>query len=93
MEWIQGTIGFSAAVITTASFVPQLVKAYRTKSVEDFSWIMLIGLSFGITLWLVYGIFRSDLAIILANGVTLCLVITLQILKIRYNRHAHVRNL
>lgn len=86
MEWIYSTIGFSAAVVTTASFLPQLVKAYRTKSVADFSWIMLIVLSIGLALWLTYGIFRRDPAIMMANGITLFFVIILQALKLRYNR-------
>ena len=91
MEWIYNTIGLSAAVITTVSFLPQLVKAFRTKSVADFSWIMLIALSVGIALWFIYGIFKHDLAIMLANGVTLILVIILQILKLKYNRRKYVR--
>ena len=86
MEWIYNMIGLSAAVVTTVSFLPQLVKAFRTKSVADFSLIMLIFLSVGLALWLLYGIFRKDLAIILANSVTLLFVIILQILKLRYNR-------
>lgn len=93
MEWVHSAIGMSAAVVTTASFVPQLIKAYRTKSVRDFSWIMLIVLSIGLSLWLTYGIFIKDAPIIIANGVTLSLVMVLQILKIRYNRHdEYVRN-
>ncbi len=90
MEWIYNTIGLSAAVITTVSFLPQIVKAFRTKSVADFSWIMLIALSVGIALWFIYGIFKNDLAIMLANGVTLILVIILQILKLKYNRRKYV---
>lgn len=86
MEWIYSTIGLCAAVITTASFLPQLVKAFRTKSVADFSWVMLIAFSIGIALWLLYGILRKDPAIILANSVTLLFVIILQILKLRYNK-------
>ena len=91
MEWIYNTIGIIAAVVTTSSFLPQVVKAYRTKSVADFSWIMLIALSIGIALWFIYGIFKHDLAIMLANGVTLILVIILQMLKLKYNRRKHVR--
>ncbi|MDO8094661.1 MAG: SemiSWEET family transporter, partial [Candidatus Brocadiales bacterium] len=63
---------------------------YRTKSVADFSWIMLIGFSIGIALWLLYGILRKDPAIILANSVTLVFVIILKILKLRYNRRKYV---
>ena len=86
MESIYTTIGFSAAVVTTASFLPQIVKAHRTKSVADFSWIMLIVLSVGLTLWIIYGVFRKDPAIMLANSITLILVSILQVLKLRYNR-------
>ncbi|MCX7927092.1 MAG: SemiSWEET transporter [Candidatus Omnitrophica bacterium] len=63
-------IGMLAAVLTMFSFVPQIVKVYKTKSADDLSLGMLIQLSLGVFLWLVYGIHLKNAVIILANSVT-----------------------
>lgn len=76
--------GLAAAFLTTISFLPQVIKIIRTRHTEDISLIMYIVLATGILLWLVYGIFLENLPIILANGVTLLLVIMVLILKIRH---------
>lgn len=79
-------LGFLAGFITTVSFLPQVVRVYKTKSGRDISlWAMAL-LSFGVFLWLVYGILIMSLPIIVANGVTLILVSAILILKLVYAR-------
>lgn len=63
-------IGFIAAVLTTASFLPQAIKTIKTKDTSGISLIMYILFSVGVFLWLVYGIFIHDFAVISANSVT-----------------------
>ena len=77
-------IGFLAATLTTAGFVPQAVKTYKTRQTKDISLWMYIILITGIILWLIYGIFNTDWPIIIANSITLLLVIPILILKIIY---------
>lgn len=77
-------IGYAAAVITTASFLPQLARAWKTRKTKDVSLLMLIALSSGIILWLIYGIMIGKMPIIAANAVTLVLVGAVLALKIRY---------
>lgn len=76
--------GFMAGTLTTVSFVPQVIKAWRSKSCNDLSWGMLITFSAGVTLWLIYGLRLSAPPIIAANAVTLALLVTIIVLKIRY---------
>jgi MtN3 and saliva related transmembrane protein len=76
--------GFMAGTLTTVSFVPQVIKAWRTKSCNDLSWGMLIAFSGGVTLWLIYGLRLSAPPIIAANAVTLALLVTIIVLKIHY---------
>lgn len=76
--------GFVAGTLTTVSFVPQVIKAWRTKSCTDLSWGMLIAFSAGVTLWLIYGLLLSAPPIIAANAVTLALLIVIIVLKVRY---------
>ena len=79
-------LGLTAATLTTCSFVPQLTRIWRTKSAHDLSYGMFSAFSLGILLWLIYGVFRDDLPIIVANGITLVLSVTILLLKISYDR-------
>ncbi|PFH90740.1 hypothetical protein COJ46_09480 [Bacillus sp. AFS077874] len=63
-------IGFIAAILTTASFLPQAIKTIKTKDTSGISLIMYILFSAGVFLWLVYGICIHDFAVISANSVT-----------------------
>ena len=80
------TLGLVAAALTTSSFIPQLTKVWRTKYAGDLSYGMFAAYSVGILLWLVYGLLRRDLPLIVANGITLVLSVAILLLKIRYDR-------
>lgn len=80
-------IGLVAGFLTTAAFIPQLLKIYRSKSGRDISGRMFALFSIGIVLWLIYGILLESLPLILTNVVTLALSLTIIGLKIRYARH------
>ena len=81
---IINVIGLTAAFLTTASSLPQVVKTIRLKETRDISFWMWTLLALGIFLWLIYGIFKNDLPIILANGISLFLVLIVLGLKIKY---------
>jgi MtN3 and saliva related transmembrane protein len=78
------TLGFLAGLLTTASFLPQVVKTYQTKHAEDFNLLFLVFFLLGITLWLIYGIMIREWPIILANGLTMVLNIILLAMKLMY---------
>jgi len=80
-------LGFIAGTLTTISFVPQVVHAWRSKRCDDLSWGMLLTFSAGVVLWLVYGFRLWAMPIILANAVTLALLLTIMALKARYAAH------
>lgn len=69
--------GLVAGAVTSAGFIPQLVRGYRTKKLEDVSYLMPIVLMAGMTLWFIYGLFLGALAVIVANifGVGCCLTL------------------
>jgi MtN3 and saliva related transmembrane protein len=60
-------IGISAAFLTTLSFVPQIIKAYRTKRMKDVSRYLMTFFTTGSILWIIYGIVHNDLVIVGAN--------------------------
>ena len=79
-------IGSIAAALVSSSFVPQIIKGYRTKHLEDVSYLLMILISIGMSLWIVYGIEKQDFVIIGANAVTIALNMILLGLKVRYSR-------
>jgi MtN3 and saliva related transmembrane protein len=77
-------IGLVAGTLTTLSFVPQVAKAWRRRSVNDLSLVMLLMFASGVALWLVYGVLNEAMPIIVANGVTLVLALWLIGMKVRF---------
>lgn len=77
-------IGYMAALLTTTAFVPQVVRAWRTRSTHDVSLAMFVMLNVGVLLWLVYGLLIQDIPLIAANLVTGLLAASILYLKIRY---------
>lgn len=77
-------LGLMAGVLTTVSFVPQVVKTWRTRSARDISGGMLALFGAGVLLWIVYGVSLRDAPIIIANVVTLALALVIVGLKLRY---------
>ena len=77
-------VGLIAGVLTTAAFVPQVYKTWKSKSAESLSLTMYIVFFIGVLLWLFYGIHINSLAMILANGVTGFLALLLIFFKLRY---------
>lgn len=78
-------LGMVAGFLTTASFVPQVWKTWRTRSADDISYGMLVLFLVGLSLWLVYGILLTSIPIILANTVTIALVIMLIAMKSHFS--------
>ena len=79
-EWI----GYAAAVLTSASFIPQAVMTIRSRDTHSISRGMYIIFTIGVALWLVYGIALGSWPMIFANVVTLILASTILALKLRY---------
>jgi MtN3 and saliva related transmembrane protein len=76
-------IGLAAAFLTTAAFIPQVVRTWKSRSASDFSWAWVSMFSGGISIWLAYGVLRSDVAVIVANAATLLLVSSIAYVKLR----------
>ena len=74
-------LGLLAGAFTTASFLPQVVRTFRTESAADISWGWLLLFGGGVAGWLAYGLIKPDLAVAVTNAVTLLLVAALVALK------------
>ena len=80
-------LGLIAASLTTVSFVPQVLKIWKTKSAGDLSFAMFGTFCVGVVLWLVYGLMLRNLPIIVSNLVTLLLCMAALALMFRYRQH------
>ena len=81
---LQELIGYSAAFLTTLSFVPQAWLTWRTRDVRGISLGMYSVFTTGVALWLLYGLMQGAWPIVLANGVTLALASVILGMKLRY---------
>ena len=77
-------VGYLAASLTTASFVPQAWLTFRTKNVSGISLGMYSVFTVGVALWLVYGLLAGAWPVVVANAVTLALAIAILVMKLRY---------
>jgi len=79
-------LGLLAGTLTSSGFIPQIVKGFRTKRMQDVSLLMPSILAIGMSLWLIYGIVREDLAIIAANLAGCSFAGTIVAMKLMYDR-------
>lgn len=77
-------LGLLAGSLTTIAFVPQVLRAWRTKSTKDISFSMFAIFCAGVFMWMIYGIVTDDLPVIVANVVTFALASSVVIAKLRF---------
>lgn len=76
--------GLIAALLTSSGFIPQILRGFKTRKLDDVSIVMLIVIVFGTACWIVYGISIGDRIIIGANGFTCFTVLLLLLMKYLY---------
>jgi MtN3 and saliva related transmembrane protein len=77
-------VGYAAAALTTASFVPQVWHTWRTRDVAGISLAMYVVFATGVALWLAYGLQMGAWPIIVANAITLALAIAIVAMKLKW---------
>lgn len=77
-------LGLIGGTLTTSSFVPQVVKAVKTRSTKDISVGMFALLTAGIFIWIVYGIKIDSLPVILTNSISFVFSAVILVYKIFY---------
>lgn len=81
--WIDA-IGSIAAVLTTASFVPQAWHSFKTRDVSGISLGMYSVFTLGVALWLLYGVLLQSWPLMIANSITLLLAAAILVMKLRF---------
>ena len=84
MDWIQ-IAGHVGAFLSSITFIPQVYKVWKTKSVQDLSLAMMFIVASSTLIWLVYGIALMLWPVILANGFIFFLSLLLIYFKFVYS--------
>ena len=79
-------LGLVATAFTTSSFIPQVWTTWRTKDVSGISLPTYIIITIGLFLWLLYGVFKGDMPLIVANAVMVVLTAAITVMKLRYGK-------
>lgn len=85
MQWID-YVGLFGAFLSSVTFVPQVVKAWQSKSVGDLSIWMVLILIGNVSTWLFYGVVKSDTALIIANSIILALSLLMLFFKLTFKK-------
>ncbi len=75
-------LGYIAAFLTTAAFLPQTIKTIKSRDTASISLAMYVMFTTGIVLWLSYGILIESMPMIIANIITFVLSATILLLKL-----------
>lgn len=78
-------LGYVAGLLTAFTFLPQVIKTWKTKSAKDVALAMFVIAFTNQILWLAFGILREDPVIIITNAVMLCMTAIMISLKLKYN--------
>ena len=78
-------IGYSAALVSTFVFVPQVARTWRLRSARDLSMATLVMMIVGLILWVIYGAMTHQAPVIVANGIVLALASALLTMKLRFD--------
>lgn len=95
MNLIPDLIGYLAATLTTASFLPQAIMTVKTRDTSSLSLGMYSMFTLGVLFWLIYGIYLANIAIVVANAVTFLLaasILTVKITNLLRKRHCNDHN-
>jgi MtN3 and saliva related transmembrane protein len=92
-EYFIFLIGVLATLFSLWSTVPQIRKSLKTKKTDDVSKWLIICLTGGLSLWVLYGVLKGDAIIAIANAIGVSLNLYLLFLKWKYSSKLNIANM
>jgi MtN3 and saliva related transmembrane protein len=92
-EYFIFLIGVLATFFSLWSTVPQIRKSLKTKKTDDVSKWLIICLTGGLSLWVLYGVLKGDVIIAIANAIGVSLNLYLLFLKWKYSSKLNIANM
>ena len=87
-EITMGVIGTIAGILILSGWVPQIIKGYKSKKLDDVSAYLMILIFAGAVLWLIYGIALDDVYIMGVNIAAMVLTMIVLSMKLKYEKAA-----
>ena len=87
MDWIE-SMGLLGSILSSITFLPQVYQTWKTKSVRDLNLLMMVIVFISTVIWLVYGIGKQLMPVILCNGVICVLSLLLIYFKFAFSQKA-----
>lgn len=81
---IQNFFGIAGGIVSSVTFLPQVIKIWKTKSAKDLSMVTLFFLILNVSLWLTYGALIGDLPLMITNGIVLAMVLMMVYFKLTF---------
>jgi MtN3 and saliva related transmembrane protein len=79
-------IGYAGGTLTLSTMIPQIIKSYKTKKVEDVSLLMVILVALGTLLWTIYGYLISNMPVFIMDGIGFVMAIIQIVLMLNYRK-------
>lgn len=83
MNWIE-VVGLFGAFLSSITFIPQVYKAWQSKSVGDLSMTMILIVFTSTLVWIVYGVSLTLWPVILCNSIMAVLTLLLIYFKLTF---------
>lgn len=82
----QHFVGLAGGIVSSVTFLPQVIKIWKTKSAKDLSMMTLFFLTLNVSLWLTYGMIIKDYPLIITNSVVLSMVLMMVYFKLTFKQ-------
>jgi len=79
-------LGLVASCFTSSSFAPQIWRTWKTRDVSSMSLSTYLILTIGVSLWLLYGVLKGDLPLIVANTAMVIMTGTITLMIVFFNK-------
>jgi MtN3 and saliva related transmembrane protein len=77
-------LGILAGTLCALSFLPQVIRIYKTKHTKDLSLTTFSVFAAGVSVWLIYGVVIGEPPVVIANSVILVFIAAILIMKVKY---------
>lgn len=81
---LENFIGTAGGIVSSVTFLPQVIKIWKTKSAKDLSMMTLFFLTLNVSLWLTYGLLKTDFPLIITNSIVLTMILIMVYFKIKF---------
>lgn len=81
---ISQSVGFAAAIFTSAAYLPQVIRVWKTRRTQDVSLGMFLVMTVGLLCWLTYGVLNMDWPVIVCNAAALVMTTIILIFKVKH---------